>query len=140
MGLADCDIVSGSVTIINCPTTGNFTVYLSQNLYNQTLNESYNEVLGDVDSFKEDRFDERDVVRNVTMDNVNVTSIRKSYERANAKVKNSLIVIWVNETKSDAANLRWTHSVWRYFQSPEHGWIESEWLFNTEAESRVFYD
>ena len=90
-------------------------MYLSQNLYNQTLNESYNEVFGDIDATTNDRFDETDVVRNITMNNVNVTSVRKSYERATTKGKNSLIVIWVNETESDAANLRWTHSVWRYF-------------------------
>jgi len=115
MGLADCEIVSSGVTIINCPKTGNFTVYLSQNLYNQTLNESYNEVFGDVDELSNDRFDDTDVVRNVTMTNVNVTSVRKSYERATAKGKNSLIVIWVNETDSDVANKQWVHSVWRYF-------------------------
>ena len=79
-----------------------------------------------------------DWTRNITED-VNVTSIRKSYERASVWKKYSIIVIMANDTLSDPANLKWTKSVWRYYQHPDHGWVSKEHLFDSVAQDRVFY-
>jgi hypothetical protein len=53
----------------------------------------------------------------------------------------------VNETKTNATeefsldndDWEWQHSVKRYWQNPDSNWIESEYLFDTQKEDRVFY-
>lgn len=66
-------------------------------------------------------------------------------EKTYDKFVDSVIVIFVNETQSnttesDDDDKEWQHSVWRYWQDPESNWIDSEYLFDTQKEDRVFYE
>ena len=46
----------------------------------------------------------------------------------------------MNETESNPDANFWHHSVWRYWQNPKTKWIEKEYLFDTNAAHRVWYD
>ena len=110
---SDCDLVSGSVTVVSCPSRNKYTVYLSEMLVNTTLSDIENEIIG-VDDALGERYDEPDYIRVIEVENVNITSVKKSKEKASRRVADSVIVIVVNETESDPANNKWHQSVWRY--------------------------
>ena len=111
-----------------------FTVYLSELMTNTTMAGIYNEIKGVEDELNE-RYDDVDYIRQVDVTNVRVESVRKSKETDGL---DSIIVIFVNETES-YTNFK-QHSVVRYYQDPETNWIESEYLFDTKAEPRDFYE
>jgi len=93
----ECDIVSGSVTIVSCPKENKFTVYLSEMLVNTTITEIENEIKG-VDDSQNVRYDPVDEVRTLNVTGVNITSVRLSKEKLYDKYVDSVIVIFVNET------------------------------------------
>ena len=45
----------------------------------------------------------------------------------------------MNETESRPNDNFWQHSVWRYWQNPKTGFIDKEYMFGLNKESRVFY-
>ena len=100
-------------------------------LVNTTLVNIENEINGAEDSLNE-RFDRRDYIRLIDVENVDVISVRKSYEQNVDKYVNSIIVILVNETESNPSMDEWQYSVWRYWQDPSSNWIEYELMFNLE--------
>jgi len=104
-------------------------------LVNTTFEEIENEIKG-VDDKDEVRYDPEDYIRWITVENVNITSVRKSMEKTFDKYVDSVIVIFVNETETNTTDSNeddweWQHSVWRYWQNPDSFWIESQYLFDT---------
>jgi hypothetical protein len=112
-------------------------------LVNTTIIEIENEIKG-VDDSQNVRYDPEDEIRTLNVTNVNITSVRLSKEKRFDKYVDSVIVIFVNETETNVTDRNnddweWQHSVWRYWQNPDTFWIESEYLFDTQKEDRVFY-
>lgn len=69
------------MTIVWCPLANKYTVYLSEMLVNTTISEIENEIKGTDDALNV-RYDQPDYVRFVTVEGVNITSVRLSKEKA----------------------------------------------------------
>ena len=89
--------------VFNRPDESKFAVYISEILTNQTISEIENTVIGTDDKL-EDRFDTgEDHIRTITVDNVQVLSVKKSLERRTSVFANSLIVVVLNETETQSS-------------------------------------
>ena len=89
--------------VFNRPDESKFVVYISDILTNQTISEIENTVIGTDDKL-EDRFDTgEDHIRTITVDNVQVLSVKKSLERKTSVFANSLIVVVLNETETQSS-------------------------------------
>ena len=113
-------------------------------LVNTTVSDIENEIKG-VDDARNVRHDKKDYIRKLEVFDVNVTSVQLSKEKTYDKFIDSVIVIYVNETEtndtsSDDDDNEWQHGVMRYWQDPTTFWIDSEYLFDTQKEKRVFYE
>ena len=91
------------LVVFNRPDEQKFVVYISDILTNQTISEIENTVIGSDDKL-EDRFDAgQDHIRTITVDNVQVVSVKKSLERKNSVFANALIVVVLNETETQSS-------------------------------------
>lgn len=91
------------LVVFNRPDESKFTVYISEILTNQTMSEIENTVIGSDDNL-EDRFDSgEDHIRTITVDNIQVLSVKKSLERKNTVFANALIVVVLNETETQSS-------------------------------------
>ena len=89
--------------VFNRPDESKFVVYISDILTNQTISEIENTVIGTDDKL-EDRFDAgEDHIRTITVDNIQVMSVKKSLERRTSVFANSLIVVVLNETETQSS-------------------------------------
>lgn len=107
------------VAVVSCPKENKFTVYLSEMLVNTTISEIENEIIDWPDS-ENHRYDKRDYVRFIEYTNKNITSVRKSMEKKDARYANSVIVIFVNDTQTNTTDRdddewEWQHEVWRFW-------------------------
>ena len=73
----DCELYSGSVTIISCPKTDTYDVFLTELLTNTTIAEIQNEIKGQDDIIITGDT-ERDFIRRLTVSDVRVSLVTKS--------------------------------------------------------------
>ena len=86
-------------TVINCPASDTYHVFLTEMLTNTTIAEITNEIKADVDQPGVGQTDEtRDWIRRITVSDVRVSLVRQSYEDFEPLYRDSLIVVARNET------------------------------------------
>ena len=118
--------------MISCPEAGRYDVYLTEMLRNTTIPFIRNEIQEDNDIFDEkERFieDERDWIRNMWWDGLTEIVLAKKSNELSPRFKDSIIVIFLNETADDALN---TYSVMQY-RKHFSGWIEEFHAFDFVA-------
>ena len=95
----ECEIISGSVTVINCPREDKYTVYLTEMMANTTFPNIVNEIKGAQDSVVTDDAT-KDYIRKIEVTNVKVSFVKLSNERSDPLYKTSVIVVAKNEDSS----------------------------------------
>ena len=122
----DCEIISGTVTAINCPREDKLDIYLTEMMANTTLSDITNEIKGSDDTVVTTD-SEKDYIRHISMSAVQVAAVKMSNEVSDPLYKNSMIVMIKNETAGATAN---QYSVIRYWQNIYTNWIEKQHLFD----------
>lgn len=88
--------------MISCPARDRYDVVVSEILAKKTLSEIQNEIQGEDDSVNPDD-SEVDRIRRITVDNVKVTNVKRSYEVSKTVYRTAVIVVSKNETSGAAS-------------------------------------
>mmetsp|Transcript_24257 Transcript_24257/g.30072 ORF Transcript_24257/g.30072 Transcript_24257/m.30072 type:complete len:121 (+) Transcript_24257:12-374(+) len=75
----DCELYSGSVTVISCPRDNFFEVVLTEMMANTTVANIQNEYKGAIDEFNPND-NQKDYIRRLKVENVDVSFVKPTNE------------------------------------------------------------